>query len=118
MLSSAPPLSDYGREVQQNSTDVAANEEWNQGCSSQDVSHWPGADVEAGQQRVVGRIIQHGHSSSLYDTAGGPIDRLKRAEIHQGHLFVRIAVAAAVPLSACRAQCTIPGHSPECQSLS
>jgi hypothetical protein len=104
--------------------DVAANEEWNQGCSSQDVCHW--ADVEAKKQRVAGRVIQDGHSSSLHDTAGGQIDRLKHAEIHQGHLFVRTALAAAVPLSACRAQCTvrvegaptIPGHSLECQSLS
>ncbi len=36
-------------------------------------------------------------------TAGGQIDRLKRAEIHQGHLFVR----TAVPLGACQAQCTV-----------
>ena len=41
--------------------DDAANEEWNQAFSSQDVGHW--ADVEAGQQRVAGRVIQHGHSS-------------------------------------------------------
>ena len=66
--------------------DVAANEEWNQGCSSQDVCHW--ADVEAGQQQVAGRVIQHGHASSLHDTARGQIDRLKRAEIHKTSSFM------------------------------
>ncbi len=81
--------------------DVAANEVWNQGCLSQDVCHW--ADVEAGQRRVAGQVIHHGHASSLHDTARGQIDRLKRAETHQGHLFV----LTVVPLGACQAQRTV-----------
>ncbi len=71
------------------------------GSSPQDVCHL--ADVKAGQPRVAGQEIQHEHASSLHDTVRGEFDGLKRAEINQGHLFVR----TSVPLGACQAQNTV-----------
>ena len=65
---------------------VAAYEARNEGGAPQHVGHW--ADVEAGQALVAGRVIEHGHSSSLHDAVLGQVDGLKRAEIHQGHLLV------------------------------
>ncbi len=50
------------------------------------------ADVEAGQARVAGRVIEHGQSSSLHNAVRGQVNGLKRAEIHQGHLLVRTTV--------------------------
>jgi hypothetical protein len=60
------------------------------------------ADVETGQARVAGRVIEHGHSSSLHDAVRGQITGLKRAEIHQEHLLVRTTVHRR--LEACRTQ--------------
>ena len=47
---------------------VTADEALNEGGAPQHVGHW--ADVEAGQARVAGRVIEHGHSSSLHDAQG------------------------------------------------
>ena len=58
------------------------------------------ANVEAGQARVAGRVIEHGHSRSLHDTVRRQLNGLKRAEIHQGYLLV----CSSVPLGACRTQ--------------
>jgi hypothetical protein len=47
------------------------------------------ADEEAGQVQVAGRVIVPGHFSQLHDAAVlRQIDRLKRAEVHEGHLLV------------------------------
>ncbi len=62
---------------------VAADEARNEGHR---------ADVEAGQARVAGRIIEHGHSSSLHNTVRSQVNGLKRAEIHQEHILVQTAV--------------------------
>ena len=51
---------------------------------------------------VAGRVIEHGHSSSLHDAVQGQVNGLKRAEIDQGHLFVRTTVHSH--LEACRTQ--------------
>ena len=69
---------------------VAADEARNEGGAPQHVGHW--ADVEAGQARVAGRVIEHGHSSSLHDAVRRQLNGLKRAEIHQGHLLVETLV--------------------------
>jgi hypothetical protein len=62
------------------------------------------ANEEAGQARVAGQVIEHRHSSSLYDAAQRQLNGLKRAEIiceiHEGHLLVKTAVHD--PLGACR----------------
>ena len=58
-----------------------------------------GAEVEAGQARVAGRVIQHEHASLLYDTVRGQLNGLKRAEINQRR--------ATEPLGACGSQDTI-----------
>jgi hypothetical protein len=115
---------------------VAADEARNEGGAPQHVCNR--ADVDAGQALVAGRVIEHGHSSSLqtisfieisieagillggkheacfvlgvagiepmpsslHDTVWRPLNGLKRAEIHQGHLLV----STAVPIVACRTQ--------------
>ena len=61
---------------------VAANEARNERGAPQHVCHR--ANVEAGQARVAGRVIKHGHSRSLHDTVWRQLNGLKRAEIHQG----------------------------------
>ncbi len=60
---------------------VAADEAWNEGGAPKHVCHR--ADVEAGQARVAGPVIEHGHFSSLHDTVSRQLNGLKRAEIHQ-----------------------------------
>ncbi len=77
---------------------VAADEAKNEWGAPQHVCHR--ANVEAGQARVAGRVIEHGHSSSLHDTVRRQLNGLKRAEIHQGYLLVH----SSFPLGACRAQ--------------
>jgi hypothetical protein len=67
------------------------------------------ADIlKAGQLLVLGRVIEHGHSSQLHDTVWSQIDGLKRAEVHQGHLIEGI-VGITVPslLGACGTQGTV-----------
>ena len=59
---------------------IAADEARNEGGAPQHVGHW--ADVEAGQARVAGRVIEHGHSSLLHDAVRSQIDGLKRAELN------------------------------------
>ena len=77
---------------------VAADEARNERGAPQHVCHR--ANVEAGQARVAGRVIKHGHSRSLHDTVRRQLNGLKRAEIHQGYLLVH----SSVPLGACRTQ--------------
>jgi hypothetical protein len=69
---------------------VAADEAQNEGGTPQHVGHR--ADVEAGQARVAGQVIEHGHSSSLHDAVWGQVNGLKRAEIHHGQLLLRTTV--------------------------
>ena len=77
--------------VRDSGVTVAADEAWNdKGGAPQHVGHR--SDVEAGQVRVAGRVIEHGHSSSLHDAVWCQVNGLKRAEIHQGHLLVRTTV--------------------------
>jgi hypothetical protein len=76
---------------------VAADETQNEGGAPQHVRDR--TDVEAGQARVAGRVIEHGHSSLLYDTVWSQIDGLKRAEVHEGHLLVRSSEPAALGTS-------------------
>jgi hypothetical protein len=54
---------------------VAADEAQNEGGAP----HWPQhvghkADVEAGQAQFAGRVIEHGHSSSLHDAVRGKVN--------------------------------------------
>ena len=65
---------------------IAADEARNEGGTPQHVCHR--ANVEAGQARVAGRVIAHGHSSLLHDTVWDKVNELKRAEIHQGRLLM------------------------------
>ena len=62
---------------------IAADEARNEGSAPQHDCHR--ANVEAGQARVAGRVIKHGHSRSLHDTVRRQLNGLKRAEIDQGH---------------------------------
>jgi hypothetical protein len=77
---------------------VAADEAQNEGGVPQHVCHR--ANLEAGQARIAGRVIERGHSSLLHDTVWRQLNVLKRAEIHQGCLLV----CSSVPLGACRTQ--------------
>ena len=63
------------------------------------------ADVEAGQARVAGRVIEHGHSSLLHDTVWSQSDGLERAEVHEGYLLVGSTVREL--LGACGTQGTV-----------
>ncbi len=67
---------------------VAADEAQNEGGAPKYVGH--GADVEAGQARVAGRIIEHAYASLLHDTVWGQLNGLKCAEVRQGQLIVRV----------------------------
>ncbi len=60
---------------------IAADEARNEGRPPQHVASGHRADVEAGQARVAGRVIEHGHrdSSSLHDTVWGQVNGLKCA---------------------------------------
>ena len=80
---------------------VAADEARNEGGAPKYVGH--GADVEAGQAWVAGRIIEHGYTSLLHDTVWGQLNGLKCAEVHQGHLLVRVTE----PFEACGTQGTV-----------
>ncbi len=51
----------------------AADEVWNEGGAPNYVGH--GADVEAGQAHVAGRIIEHGYASLLHETVWGQLKR-------------------------------------------
>ncbi len=77
---------------------VAANEARNEGGAPKYVGH--GADAEAGQALVAGRIIEHG---LLHDTDWGQLNGLKCAEVHQGHLLVRVTH----PFGACGTHGTV-----------
>ena len=57
---------------------VAADEARNEGDPPQHVCHR--ADVQAGQARVAGRVIEHGHSSSLHGTVWGSADSAQWAQ--------------------------------------
>ncbi len=65
---------------------VAADETWNEGGAPQHM-----ADVEAGQELVAGKVIEHGHSS-LCDAVRSQIHGLKRAEVREGNLLMRSTV--------------------------
>jgi hypothetical protein len=58
---------------------VATDETHNEGGAPQNVHYR--ADVEAGQVRVAGQVLdlEHGHSSQLDDAVLSQIDGLKRA---------------------------------------
>ncbi len=75
---------------------VAANEARNEAGVPQHVGHR--ADVEAGQARGAGRVIEHGYSSLLHDAIRGQVNGLKRAEIHQGYLLVLVCIVAWRPV--------------------
>ncbi len=77
---------------------VTADEARNERGAPQHVCHR--ANVETGQARVAGKVIEHEHSSSLHDTVLRQLNGLKRAEIHQGYLLVH----SSVPLGACGTQ--------------
>ena len=64
---------------------VAADESQNHGGTPKYLGH--GADVEAGQARAAGQVIEHGYSRLLYDAVWGQLNLngLKRAEIPQGY---------------------------------
>ncbi len=51
---------------------VASNETQNEGGAPRHVCDR--TDVEAGQVLVAGRVIEHGHSSLLYDTVGCDVE--------------------------------------------
>jgi hypothetical protein len=92
---------------------VAANKARNEGGKPKHVGH--GADVKAGQARVAGRGLEHGYASLLHDTVWGQLNGLKRAEIHQGHLLVRVQVPE--DLGACGTQGTVEKELRACIPL-
>jgi hypothetical protein len=65
---------------------VAADETRNEGGAPKHVRDR--AEVEEGQALVAGLVLEHGHFSPLHDAVLCQIDRLKRAEVHEGHLLV------------------------------
>ncbi len=87
-------------EVWDSGVTISADEARNEGGAPQHVGLR--ADVEAGQARLAGRVIEHGHSSSLHDAVRGQSNGLKRAEIDQRHLLVQTTVHRR--LGACRSQ--------------
>jgi hypothetical protein len=75
---------------------VVADETRNEGGSAP-------ADRYRGREGA--EAIEHGHSSPLHDAVRSKIDRLKHAEVHEGHLLVQSTVHC--PLGACGTQGTV-----------
>jgi hypothetical protein len=82
---------------------VPANETLNDGGAPQHVCNR--TDVEAEQELVAGRDIEHGHSSLLHDAVWSQINGLKRAEVHEGRLLVGSTEPG--PLVTCGTQGTV-----------